>query len=304
MMDNGHSLGLLMMYSVMAIYALIMLRVLIQIFFGAAIENHHRRQWMQTHATERRKSRAQKRGWANASLPKSPAANPPASNNKARGWAVLPILVTQAFALISIFLALGMASVVAAQTRPARDLSSPDLRKQLIDIRAREIQLRIRLEQIDQELKPEAIERELAGVGSVHPEELRENRRKLLSIERNGLQAELDLLEEYRASVEKTIAIDEEAAALMNYDRPAPAPPSPQPQMALSLRNVRHSQLVLKLFGGLCVLILLAGGLFLLLIVAFQIYAHLGGTPISVITDALRERSTATPPRPLERAQV
>jgi len=45
-------------------------------------------------------------------------------------------------------------------------------------------------------VKPESIERDLAGIGSVHPEELREHRRKLLTIERNGLQTQLDLLEE------------------------------------------------------------------------------------------------------------
>jgi hypothetical protein len=39
----------------------------------------------------------------------------------------------------------------------------------LIDLEVKETQLRIRLEDLDEQLKPESIERELAGFGSVHP---------------------------------------------------------------------------------------------------------------------------------------
>ena len=297
-MDTGHKFGLVMMYTVMSIYTLIMLRILIQLFFGAAIENRRRRQWMQQHGGAARGFRAMagKRGWANAWLPQNPEVHLPDSSNKATGgWVSLPFLVRQAIALIFILFAVGVAATVAAQAGPARDLAATDLRKQLIDIRAKEIQLRIRLEQIDQQLKPEAIERELAGIGSVHPEDLRENRRRLLTLERNGLQAQLDLLEEYRAGIEAAIVIDEEAAALMKYERRAQAKPSPpQPQMAMVLRNVRPTAVTLqKLFPLLGVSLTVVGGLFLLLLVGIQKSARwiaanrpststgrpLGGTP-------------------------
>jgi len=47
--------------------------------------------------------------------------------------------------------------------------------------------LRSRLAQLDEAIKPENIERSLAGVGSTRPEELRESRRKQLSIQRDGV---------------------------------------------------------------------------------------------------------------------
>ena len=284
-MDAGHKFGLMLLYSAMGVYALLMLRILIQLFFGAAIENHQRRQWMQEHggAAHAYPAMAGKRGWANTWLPRSTEVNlslPKATGGSGR--ATLSVLVAQAIAVVFILIALGVASSVSAQQLPACD-ASPDLKLQLIDIQAREIRLRIRLEEIDQELKPESIERELAGIGSVHPEELRENRRKLLTIERNGLQAELDLLEEYRARIGEAIVIDEQAAALMKQERAAPPKRSPQPQMSLALRNVRRSQSILKLFGALSILMTLMGALALLLIVAARMFAQVARakTPVA-----------------------
>ena len=310
-MGTGYNLGLVLMYSVVAAYAVILLRILVQILFGAAIENRRRRQWIQEHggAAHTFRAMAGRRGWANVWLPSTEPKLPGSTSRATQGSAALPFLVTQAIALIFVFIALGMASAVAAQERPGRDLSSADLRKELIDIRARQTELRIRLEQIDQELKPEAIERELAGIGSVHPEELRENRRKLLTTERNGLQAELDLLEEYRGRIEAAIVIDEEAVAFMKYDRPSSVKPSPQPQMAIALRNVRRPGLVLKFFAALSILIMLMGGLALLLLVGFQIFMQNGGkmpraTGNAQLRDNITVQTKAAAALPLERAQV
>jgi hypothetical protein len=232
-MDIGQKLGFLIMYSALVVYVLLMLGVFIHLFFGAAIKKHRRRQWMQKHGGTAHTfpATAGKGGWANIWLPRSVEVNLPAPKVKVTGGrAALPLLVTQAITLIFILIALGVASTVAAQQRPDRDVSASDLKKQLIDVQAKEIQLRMRLEEIDEELKPESIERELAGIGSVHPEELRDRRRKLLTIERNGLQAQLDLLEEDRARIEAAIVVTEEAAAYLKYVQPAPTKPSPQPQ--------------------------------------------------------------------------
>lgn len=87
----------------------------------------------------------------------------------------------------------------------------------------KETRIGMRLEELDEQLKPESIERELAGIGSVHPEELREHRRKLLTIERNGLQTQLDLLEEERTRIEAAIATAGTAASL-EYAQPPPSP--------------------------------------------------------------------------------
>jgi hypothetical protein len=182
---------------------------------------------------------------------------------------MLPLLVTQTMAVVSILIAVGLASTIAAQAS-AGNGSTSDLKKQLIDVQAKEIAVRMRLEEVDQELKPESIERELAGIGSFHPEELREHRRKMLTIERNGLQVQLDLLEEVRARIEAAIEVNEEAAAFMKYGRP-PLKPSPQPQMAFALRNFRRAGLHLsKLLGAFAMSVLFAAGLALLLFIPIR----------------------------------
>jgi chaperonin cofactor prefoldin len=80
------------------------------------------------------------------------------------------------------------------------------LRAQLADIQAQQADLQTRLAQIDEAIKPENIERSLAGVGSVHPEELREARRRQLEVQRRGLQSQLDTLTASRQRVESAIA--------------------------------------------------------------------------------------------------
>jgi hypothetical protein len=102
----------------------------------------------------------------------------------------------------------------AAQQSTGRKVSISTLKQQLLDLEMKETLIRVRIEELDEQLKPESIERELAGIGSVHPEELREHRRKVLTIERNGLQTQLDLLEEDRAGIEAAIAAAGTAASL------------------------------------------------------------------------------------------
>jgi hypothetical protein len=80
------------------------------------------------------------------------------------------------------------------------------MRAQLADIQAQQTDLQTRLAQLDEEIKPETIERSLAGVGSVHPEELREARRRQLEIQRRGIQSQLDWLTATRQHLESAIA--------------------------------------------------------------------------------------------------
>jgi len=126
-------------------------------------------------------------------------------------------------ALFLIVLAFSFVSSVLAQNMGTREDSIADLKQQLIDIESRETQLRIGLEELDEELKPENIERALAGIGSTRPEELREHRHRLLTIERNGLKAQLDLLQDDRARVELAIAAAE-SEAYVKYAQPSPTP--------------------------------------------------------------------------------
>jgi hypothetical protein len=271
MMNTGHRLGLVLLYAVMAGNVVLMLRLFIQILFRTAIEKHRRRQF--TYAP---RGFDGKRGWANTWLPRNPEIVQPAQNGNSAGkLAGAAPIVKQAIALVSIVIAFGLASTVAAQQRTGREITDSTLKQQLLDLESKETRLRMRLEELNERLKPESIERELAGIGSVHPEELREHRRKLLTIERNGLQTQLDLLEEDRARIEAAIAAAGTAASL-EYAQPSPsplrvtAPAKPITEM-ISLRDLRIAELPLqKLSVAVAMLVLLGSGFILLLIVAAQ----------------------------------
>jgi len=76
------------------------------------------------------------------------------------------------------------------------------LRSQLHEAQAEEAQLEARQHQLDEDLKPENIERALAGIGSTKPEELRESRRRQLTIERDSVRAQLKLATTRRERLE------------------------------------------------------------------------------------------------------
>jgi hypothetical protein len=65
---------------------------------------------------------------------------------------------------------------------------SESIRKQRFDLIEKENTIRTRIDQIDVESRPEMIERSVATVGSLRPEELREARRKSLESEKRNLQ--------------------------------------------------------------------------------------------------------------------
>ena len=95
-------------------------------------------------------------------------------------------------------------AVVSAQTGAQEKAAS--LRAQLTDLEAKQAELQTRLQNLEEKLKPENIESALAGVGSTRPEDLREQRRRQLEIERNGVRAQLDLLATSHSRLETAIA--------------------------------------------------------------------------------------------------
>src|SRR6185295_8748334 len=95
-------------------------------------------------------------------------------------------------------------AVVSAQTGAQEKAAS--LRAQLTEIEAKQAELQTRLQNLEERLKPENIESALAGVGSTRPEDLREQRRRQLEIERNGVRAQLDLLATSHSRLERAIA--------------------------------------------------------------------------------------------------
>jgi uncharacterized protein YlxW (UPF0749 family) len=92
-----------------------------------------------------------------------------------------------------------------AQDSPSAAQAAQELRNQLSQLNDREAEIKIRLQELDYELKPENIEHYFAGVGSVHPEELREARRKKLQIEKDRLQAQLTEIGQGRQQLEAAI---------------------------------------------------------------------------------------------------
>jgi Carboxypeptidase regulatory-like domain len=129
----------------------------------------------------------------------------------------------RAVTIISIVLLFAFAPGLAAQDTSNPNRTIVNLKQQLLEIEALETESRIRLEELNEQLKRQNIEWALAGIGSVHPEELREYRRKLLTIERDGIKAHLDLLEEIRARINAEIAAAE-FAEYLKYALPSPTP--------------------------------------------------------------------------------
>ena len=87
---------------------------------------------------------------------------------------------------------------------PASDRGE-ELRMQLLEIDGRQNELKIRLLEIEENLKPENIARSLAGVGSTRPEELRAERRRQLEVERNYFKQQIDLLDKQRSRIQSAI---------------------------------------------------------------------------------------------------
>jgi hypothetical protein len=119
--------------------------------------------------------------------------------------------------LVLLFIVPG--SLALGQNKDAAERAA-ELRAQLADLEAREGELKLRLEQLDEELKPENIQRALAGVGSTRPEELREQRRRQLQIEKDSVVNQLGHLANRRAALESGIA----SADALAYQQSAQGP--------------------------------------------------------------------------------
>ncbi|MGH9874573.1 MAG: hypothetical protein ACRD9S_19120 [Pyrinomonadaceae bacterium] len=116
----------------------------------------------------------------------------------------LSVLVVCAAFFLSELAPASIPAIVSAQTGAQGKAAS--LRAQLIEVETKQAELQTRLQNLDEQLQPENTERALAGVGSTHPEDLREQRRRQLEIQRNGVRAQLDLLTTSHSRLETAIA--------------------------------------------------------------------------------------------------
>ena len=129
----------------------------------------------------------------------------------------------RAVAIISSVLVFAFPFIVTAQETNSTDDKIANLKQQLMDIEWIDTEARIRLEELNEQLKPQNIELAVAAIGSTHPEELREYRRKVLTIERDEIRTQRELLEEDRARIKAEIAAAEYVAYL-KYALPSPTP--------------------------------------------------------------------------------
>ena len=122
--------------------------------------------------------------------------------------------------LVLVLLAFAFMGAAYGQ-EPSAAERADDIRLKLLDLQAQQEDLKGRALELEEALKPENIERSLAGVGSTRPEEVRESRRRQLTIQRDSVLAQLKILETGRARLETALA-QAEARAYQQSARQVP----------------------------------------------------------------------------------
>lgn len=82
---------------------------------------------------------------------------------------------------------------------------SESLRKQLFDMIEKENTYKTRLEQIENDSRPEMVDRAAAFAGSLRPEEIRDARRKNMATEKQNLESLLTEVQNSRANLETNL---------------------------------------------------------------------------------------------------
>lgn len=134
------------------------------------------------------------------------------------------------------FAFLAALALFSAASVTAQNSAVESLRSQLRDLDTREGELQTRARQLDEDLKPENIEKYYALNGSTRPEELREQRRRQLEKERDGVRTQLDQLASSRTRLQASLAAAEAAAYRQSAQPPDSytAPASVNPSAASS----------------------------------------------------------------------
>lgn len=117
--------------------------------------------------------------------------------------------------ILLLVLVSSLASGVAAEDKAAKPDAAQvvdNLRLQLIEVQAKEEEFHKRARQLEEDVKPENIARSLAGIGSTKPEELREFRRRQISIELESVRNKLRLLATSRERLESSLRTAEAEA--------------------------------------------------------------------------------------------
>jgi predicted nucleic acid-binding Zn-ribbon protein len=110
------------------------------------------------------------------------------------------------------------------------------VRAQMLDTESKLADLQARMDQVDYSLRPENIDRSVAGYGTVHPEDARDSRRRQLENEKARLQAQITLLENSRTRLQSSLSTAEAEVDLLRrridqkqLDNSSLVEPSPTP---------------------------------------------------------------------------
>jgi hypothetical protein len=101
-------------------------------------------------------------------------------------------------------LLIGLFAITAYAQISAQEIAD-NLRQQLSEVEVRRAELQARNEQLEEEMKPENIQRSLAAVGSTRPEQLREQRRRQLELAKARIGFQLNELDRIHARLEAAI---------------------------------------------------------------------------------------------------
>jgi|GEM_PF-3419580 len=136
-----------------------------------------------------------------------------------------PVLIT------AVLLVIVFAAPAAAQDVSAVERQVEALRAQLADAAEKEAQLRQRASQLEEDLRPENVQRSVAGIGTTDAEELRARRREQLERQQAQVNEQLASLAASRTRLEAAIITAEAEVIKLKAAALAPrgaAPPATQ----------------------------------------------------------------------------
>ena len=139
--------------------------------------------------------------------------------NTNKGWLRAPLAVAL---LIAAFASASAQDVASIEQRVEA------LRQQLRDVTDKQSRLQARVQELDDALKPENVEKSVAGIGTTDAAALRESRRQQLEREKATVEEQLRGLETSRARLEAAIATAEAEAvrlraSALGANNPPPA---------------------------------------------------------------------------------
>jgi chromosome segregation ATPase len=132
------------------------------------------------------------------------------------------------FLISSLLVLTACASARAQDAAAAVDQRVEALRQQLLDVTDKQTQLQAREQQLDEDLRPENIEKSVAGIGTTDASALRDRRRQELERQKAVVDEQLRSLSESRARLETAIATAEAEAVRLRASALAPSNSPPR----------------------------------------------------------------------------